>query len=403
MNVVHLTASTFFGGPERQMLGLARALPRNYQSLFLSFAEGGRSRPFVDEAQRQGFEARMLAHDTPHLWAAVAELADCLRQKKADILCCHGYKANLLGLIAARRAQVPVVAVSRGWTGETLKVRLYEALDRFTYRFMDRVVCVSQGQALRVRQLGIPEERLTVIHNAIHAERFSNPDPADRQRLLAYFPHRPSRMVCAAGRLSPEKGFDVLILAAKQVIAHDPCAGFILFGDGFLRDDLMRRIEREGLTHNFVLPGFCADLDRFLSFVDLLVLPSYTEGLPNVVLEACAAGVPVVATAVGGTPEVVQDGVNGYLVPSGEPAMLARRILDVLTDEETRCSLGRQGQARVASHFSFAAQSVHYQRLFAEVSNGAPVARNRWRDYLAYKWNWMERAVPREPPVPLPR
>lgn len=403
INVVHLTASTFFGGPERQMLGLARALPRNHQSVFLSFAEGGRCQPFVETARRQGFEAQALGHDTPHLWAAATELADHLRQQKADVLCCHGYKANLLGWIAARRARTPVVAVSRGWTGETRKVRLYEALDRFTYRFMDRVVCVSKGQAVRARHLGIPEERLTVIPNAIHADRFTDPDPADRQRLQAFFPQPPSRIVCAAGRLSPEKGFDVLILAAKRIVAQDPCIGFILFGDGFLRAELTRRLEREGLTQNFVMPGFREDLDRFLPFVDLLVLPSYTEGLPNVVLEACAAGVPVVATAVGGTPEVVQDGINGYLVPSGEPGMLARRILDVLTSEETRWTLGLQGKARVASQFSFAAQSALYQRLFAELSNGASTAPNRWRDYLAYKWNWTERAVPREPPVPLTR
>src|SRR5262249_5009598 len=163
--VVHLTASTFFGGPERQMLGLARALPRDYRSDFLSFAEGGRCQPFVAEARCQGFGAHALTHDPPHLWAAVKALEDPLRRRKADVLCCHGYKANLLGCIAARRARTPVVAVSRGWTGETLKVRLYEALERFTYRFMDRVVCVSEGQAVRVRQLGIAEERLTVIPN----------------------------------------------------------------------------------------------------------------------------------------------------------------------------------------------------------------------------------------------
>lgn len=397
MNVVHLTASTFYGGPERQMLGLARALPRNYQSVFFSFREGGRCQAFLDEAKRQSFEAQALAHDTPRLWAAVGELADRLQQQKADILCCHGYKANLLGLIAARRTQVPVAAISRGWTGETLKVRLFEALDRFSYRQMDRVVCVSQGQAVKVRKFGIPDERLTVIHNAIEADRFVVLDPADRQRLEAFFPQPPRRIVCAAGRLSPEKGFDVLIQAAKHIVAGDPDTGFILFGEGFLRDDLLEQIEREGLTHSFLLPGFRADLDRLLACVDLLVLPSHTEGLPNVVLEAFAAGVPVVATAVGGTPEVVQDGVNGYLVPPGEPAMLARRIQDVFASEEKRLAMGRQGKARVTNHFSFAAQSAQYQRLFAEMVQSAPVTANRWRDYLAYKWNWNQRTVPVEP------
>src|SRR5947209_14954822 len=119
MIVVHLTASTLYGGPERQMLGLAEALAGHAETVFLSFAEGGRCRAFVDEACRQGFAAQALANDTPHLVAAVRELTRRLRLSAADVLCCHGYKADVLGRLAARRAGVPAVAVSRGWTGES--------------------------------------------------------------------------------------------------------------------------------------------------------------------------------------------------------------------------------------------------------------------------------------------
>src|SRR4051812_36187577 len=115
MIVVHLTASTLFGGPERQMLGLAHALAAPCRSAFLSFAEGGHCHAFLDEARRQGFLAQALQHDTPHLLGAVRELGELLGDLRADVLCCHGYKANLLGRLAARRLRVPVVAVSRGW------------------------------------------------------------------------------------------------------------------------------------------------------------------------------------------------------------------------------------------------------------------------------------------------
>src|SRR5437764_1364928 len=97
MRVVHLTASTFHGGPERQMLGLARSLPEGDESVFLSFAEGGRCRPFLAAARREGFEAVGLTHDTPRFRAAVREVAGHLRRLGADLLCCHGYKADLLG------------------------------------------------------------------------------------------------------------------------------------------------------------------------------------------------------------------------------------------------------------------------------------------------------------------
>src|SRR5947208_8213776 len=183
MRIVHLTASAFFGGPERQMLGLAAALPPGYASTFLSFAEGGRCRPFLAVARAAGFDAAELTNDAPNLRAAVRELTAFLRGNFADALVTNGYKSNLLGRPAARAAGVPVVSVSRGWTGENLKVRCYEAVDRLHLRFMDRVVCVSSGQAERVRQSGVPAERVRVIRNAARPRAFAHPDPITRDRL----------------------------------------------------------------------------------------------------------------------------------------------------------------------------------------------------------------------------
>jgi glycosyltransferase involved in cell wall biosynthesis len=375
MNIVHLTASTMFGGPERQLLGLADALAGECRSLFLSFAEGGRCEAFLTEARRQGFEAAALEHDTPRLRAATRELASILRRAGADVLLCNGYKAALLGRIAARREGVPVVAVSRGWTAENWKVRLYENADRVNLHWMDRVVCVSEGQAAKVRGTGVPGERVVVIRNAIRADRFDIPDHAYRERLLGLFPDPPGRIVGAAGRLSPEKGFGVLIEAARRVLREDPAAGIVLFGDGSLRAALARQIEAAGLTGRFILAGFRTDLDRYLPWLDVMVLPSYTEGLPNVVLEACAAGVPVVATAVGGTPEVIEDGVNGYLVPPGDAKVLAGCLLAVLDAEDGGREMGECGRRRVLEEFTFGAQAQQYQRLFAELTEVAsPVA-----------------------------
>src|SRR5215213_8875162 len=210
MRIVHLTASAFFGGPERQMLGLATALPSDYASTFLSFSEGGRCRPFLAAARAAGFDAAELASDAPNLRASIRELSAFLRGNFADVLVTHGYKSNLLGRPAARQARIPVVSVARGWTGENLKVWCYEAVDRVHLRFMDRVVCVSQGQAEKVRQAGIPPERVRVIRNAARLQAFADPDPAAADRLRA-MAGGDGPIVVAAGRLSPEKGFHVLV------------------------------------------------------------------------------------------------------------------------------------------------------------------------------------------------
>jgi glycosyltransferase involved in cell wall biosynthesis len=365
--VVHLTASTFLGGPERQMLGLAQTLSAQYRTAFLLFAEGGRCRHFLEGIRRQGFEGEALANDTPWVRAVVRELAGRLGELGADVLCCHGYKANLLGRTAARRAGVPVVAVSRGWTGENLKVRLYERLDRFTLGWADRVVCVSEGQAGKVRRAGVPPERVRVIRNAIRADRFAEPKPRYRELLQGLFSTPRDLIVGAAGRLSPEKGFAVLVRAAVQVCRQLPDVGFVLFGDGTLRERLQADIALAGLGSQFVLAGMRGDLDAFMPYMDLVVLPSFTEGLPNVALEAMAAAVPVVATAVGGTPEVVENGVTGCLVPAGDVDALAAGIKRVLTSSE-RQAMGQRGRERVLRHFTFEAQASQYERLFSELA-----------------------------------
>src|SRR4051794_35058753 len=117
MRLVHLTASPFFGGPERQMLGLAKALPPEFDAIFASFAEPGRGEPFLAEVRGAGFTGLRLIHDTPRLFAARRELTGLLADLKADLLLRHGYKANLVGRPAARKAGVPAWAVARGWTG----------------------------------------------------------------------------------------------------------------------------------------------------------------------------------------------------------------------------------------------------------------------------------------------
>jgi glycosyltransferase involved in cell wall biosynthesis len=370
MNIVHLTASTFYGGPERQMLGLARSVEEDARTVFISFKENGRCRAFLNVCRDEGFETVAMENDTPRFRRTMHEIATHLERVEADVLLCHGYKANILGRPAARKRGIPAVAVSRGWTGESLRVRLYEWLDRRHLRLMDHVVAVSSAQAVKVRKAGVPAQRLTTIPNAIDPDRFADSDSRYRTKLQRYFHSPRKRIVGAAGRLSPEKGFDVFLEATARVLDVDPTVGFVLFGDGPCRDTLQQRLADLGLIGSVVLAGFRSDLDRFIAQLDLFVLPSFTEGLPNVVLEACAAGVPVVATAVGGTPEVIEDGVSGFLVPPGDIEQLAARIDEALENEERLREIAFQGRQRVLEGFSFCAQREGYLALFDSLLPG---------------------------------
>ena len=137
-----------------------------------------------------------------------------------------------------------------------------------------------------------------------------------------------------------------------------------------MRDDLIKRIAECGLQGRFILAGFRPDLERVLPACDLAVSSSHTEGLPVVVLEEMAAGLPVVATAVGGTPEVVEEGLTGRLVPAADPAALARGVAELLASPETARAMGLAGRRRVEEHFTFAAQAEQYLGLFRRLASG---------------------------------
>ncbi len=361
--IVNLVASPFLGGPERQMLGLAQALAPDDRTVFLGFPEG---RALHDQAVKLGLESNLLAATGRPVGKAVSEVTEWLLQLHPDVILTHGYKSDMVGLLAARRAGVPHLAISRGWTGATLRVRINEAIDKLAIRGARRVVAVSHRQGERVREAGVRGGRVVVIQNAIDASRFGSPDAAIRREMEELFPVRPERIVIAAGRLSPEKGFEDLIRAARQVVDRMPTTGFLLVGDGALWEDLEEAVQAHRLEQNFVLAGFRSDMDRLMANADLFVQSSHTEGMPNVVLEAGACSVPIVATAVGGTGEVVEDGRHGRLVPAQRPAELARCILEVLADPEHARDMAAEARRRIVSEFTFPAQAQAYRRLFDE-------------------------------------
>lgn len=364
MRIVQLMASPFYGGPERQMLGMSRSLPADCTTRFLTFAERGRAQALLDQVAAAGLSGQALRANFPNVGRAIAEIASHLKDWRADILCTSGYKPDILGWRAARSAGVPIVVVSHGWTGATWKVRLYERLDRWVHARADAVVAVSEAQAAKVRAAGVAPERMTTIVNAVGDDAFTSPSREGRERLERMFARPPRWIIGAAGRLSPEKGFDQLVAAAGLLKATHPDVGVVIFGDGPLRDDLARQIVALDLVDRVVLAGFQADLTPLLPNLDAGVLPSFTEGLPVVLLEMMAAGVPVVATAVGGIPEVIADGATGWLVPSGNPAELSRRIGAALDDAPARRRVAEQGRDVVRDRYSVERQSAAYHELF---------------------------------------
>lgn len=227
-------------------------------------------------------------------------------------------------------------------------------LNRWLYgRFFDGIVCISSAiveQCAAKRY--ISSSKLVLIPSACDGERFVQAAHA-RHKMREEFGFREEDVVVVmSGRFRSEKGHDLLLAAAPRVVERVPNVKFLLLGAGSLQGKVLEDLRRSGVAESFVVAGFRSDVPECLAAADIAVQPSRSEGLGTAVLEASAAALPVVATAVGGIPDIVVHGVTGLLVPPENPSALADALTQLAKNAEQRTALGHAGRKRVASLFS---------------------------------------------------
>lgn len=363
--IAHFIATNFYGGPERQIIHHALSLTcqeTGYNPIIVSFIEDGQQNELLAKADSCKIQNASIRATGTVNFKAITELINILRQFEVNILITHGFKANVIGRLASMWLGIPMIAVSRGWTAENWKIRLYERADKLFLRWATHVVAVSEGQRQKILKLGVRPENVSTIHNAIDLHLIP---PASDYSIRDQL-HIPDNaiFVCTAGRLSPEKDQASLVEAARILCHKRPDIYFCIFGEGACRPFLEEKINQYNLQERFFLPGFKEDLLALLHEIDIFTLPSLTEGLPNVILEAFAWRKPVVATRVGGTPEVVQHGYNGFLHAPQDVSALIEYLLELANDPEKRLTMGENGYRYVSDHFTYNKQTERYLKLY---------------------------------------
>lgn len=374
--ILHLIATGFFGGPEKQILSHVRALrAAGIDGRIGSFEENGRPE-LLKLAEDAGIPTLFVPSGNPMV--QYLALADTLGNEGIQALCTHGFKANVLGYFASRRACIPHLAFVRGWTAETPKVRLYEMLDRWVLRRTQHVACVSRPQAeyLLPRRRNLPAPWL--VPNAVLAPphaTFTNDEDQDVQALN--LPEN-TFIFGAIGRLSQEKGHADLVDALAILLRNEQEIFFhlVVLGEGRERAALETHAQALRVQDRIHFVGFRRNVLVWLKHMDCLVQPSHTEGTPNSVLEAMFAGTPVIATAVGGVPDLIEDNRSGLLVPSHAPQALAQAMLRLAQSATLREQLIQSAYQR-AQEFSPEAQLERflavYQTVFQLQSHGTEV------------------------------
>ena len=366
IKILHLIATNFVGGPEKQILNHALSVDRDrFEVMLGSYSEGKPENPLLKEAKARNLPIFQVDSKSSFNPGQIFQLRRFMKTQGINLLCTHGYKSNFIGLWAARGSKIPQIAFVRGWTGEDWKVKIYDWLDRLWIRWADRIVCVSEAKMRELLKLKVAADELTVIYNAFSLQNLRvevNFDLRKKFNLPA-----DSKIIASFGRLSPEKGQRYLVLAAERLIKRGLNLKVLMFGDGKEKSALQSLIDELRITREVLLPGFVNNPLDYMRQADLIVNPSLTEGLPNVILEALALKKPVVATSVGGTPEIIEDARTGFLVPPRKPEALADKIQFALENPAKAGPLAEEGYKLVQTKFSLQTQTQKLQNLYLQV------------------------------------
>ena len=367
LTIAHVATPAAVGGLESALLLLASAQARAGHRVHVlpTLLRPDAAAPWVERLRGAGVEVTPILGRGRNYLGEVRRLAERFERLRPAIVHTHGYRSDILGLLAARRAGVPTVTTLHGFVGGDRKARLYEWVQRRAVRRFDAVIAVSASMAGALTSRGLRSDRLHVVPNAFASleEPLSR---ADARRALDVPPD--GFRAGWIGRLSPEKGVDVAVAA----LADETLAGAELsvIGDGAEGAAARALAERLGVAGRVTWHGAMAGAARFVRAFDVLVLSSRTEGTPITIFEAMAAGVPIVATRVGGVPDVLRD-AEARLVAPERPDELAAAIADVHANPAAAARRAAAARARLDTHYALGPWVERHLAIYRAVARQA--------------------------------
>lgn len=369
LTILDLRDSPWVDGPGRTTLETAMRIDREWYRIIVAGFTGGAQKTdeYLKDAERRGLPVVRLEESGPFDPSVIRQVLQLIDRNQVDIVHTHEFRSNAIGLICARLRRIPVVATCHGWIANNAKGRLRVLLDRLVLYFFDHIIVVSRKLQSQLHRQGIGLKRMTALPNAVAFENFARRrDGMDLREEL----NVPADTVLVAniGRLSPEKGQAEFINAAAGVARIHPNIRFLLIGVGPDREQLELQVRDNGFPDHFVFCGYRSDMSRIYSNLDLVVQSSFTEGMPNVILESAAMEVPVIATDVGGTAEIIEHEVSGILVQPGIPRAIEAAMLEFLQNREKYRGLARAARLSVEKQFSYASRTAQMMKIYDGVA-----------------------------------
>ncbi len=368
VRVLHVLATLLPGGSEISVLRLVAALDTTRYLVRVACLRG--EPVLADEFRAAGVEVVRFGMRGKFDPACLLRLRRYVARERIDIVHTHMDLADFYGALAGRLGGARVVVSTKHAPDEfrtrrTWKRYPFLLLERLAYEMDDAVIVVSEGlRAFLEKAERLPRRKMVVIGHGI--DQTSRPATREEARSALGLPPR-GPLIGAVGRLSPEKGQIVLLRALPAIVAAFPEAACVFAGEGPSRAALEAEMRRLGIGDRVVLLGFRRDVPMVLAALDLFVQPSIYEGFGLSLLEAMAAGLPIVASRVGGIPEVIEDGHTGLLVPPQDPAALAGAVVRLLGDQEGARRLGESAAGRARERYSLARVAARVDDLYRDI------------------------------------
>jgi len=353
--VAYLLHTIAYGGIETVILNWIEAMDtRRYQIHLICFANPGETEaPFVEAARQRGIQVDKIPWSRRKpLFKAARTLAGIIRDKDIRILHTHGWYAEFTGLLTAWLVPVKTLTTVYVWFDYDWRRNLIQWLDQYVIRYFDQVTAHCEYTRRDTIARGIPEAEIRTLICGYRGQPYRI-DDSERHRLRAEQGLADEHVVLVnVARFYPEKTHAALLRIFQHVHREVPATRLWLVGTGPLEEALRRQVAELGLEQVVRFTGFVSDLPRLLSLTDMQVHPAAIEGVPLAVLAGMSAGLPIVASAVGGLPEILADGRNGVLVEGGDEAAFVRAVLSLLADPQRTRSLGQRTLEFVRTEYS---------------------------------------------------
>jgi glycosyltransferase involved in cell wall biosynthesis len=304
---------------------------------------------------------------------AVVRLARFLRRERIDIVHTHLFEPSVVGLQAGVLARTPARVMTRHYSNYHTRInkKWHVRLDQLCTRLCDEVIAVSSHTAKHLIEVeGAPEDKVHTVLNGFDTSRVEVPDRSELERLRREFDAADAHLLVIVGRLHPEKGYEHLFRSLPELRERvDRPVLLLVAGAGAFEDAFRRQVAELRCEREVRFLGFRDDASSLMAAADLVVLPSVAEAFGIAIAEALYIGTPVVATRVGGIPEIVDDGVDGVLVPPASSEELAKAIADLLNDPDRTAQMAGAGREKVRRRFSYESMVKNYEAIYHEALN----------------------------------